>query len=80
MAQSYQREIEMYPSLRVLIATDWAKVRQARPLSVEITAMQGRRPTGGRWSRPDIVSVEVKTYRYVPGKFLEVITYESQAL
>jgi hypothetical protein len=38
--------------------------------------MQGRRATGGTWSRPDITSVEVRTFSYVPGKFLEVVTFE----
>jgi hypothetical protein len=41
-----------------------------------VTAQQGRRSTGGIWSRPDITSVEVRTFAYVPGKFLEVVTFE----
>lgn len=46
------------------------------PFAVEVTALQGRRVTGGIWSRPDIVSVELKTYDYVPGKYLEIVTFE----
>ena len=38
-----------------------------------------RRSTGGIWSRPDIVSVEVRTFPYVPGKYLEVATFEVKA-
>lgn len=48
-------------------------------LAVEVTALQGRRATGGTWSRPDIVSVEVRTFAYVPGKYLEVATFEVKA-
>jgi hypothetical protein len=43
---------------------------------VEITAAQGRKATGGRWTRPDLVSVAVRTYRYLPGKYMEVVTFE----
>jgi DNA-binding LacI/PurR family transcriptional regulator len=68
--------VQLYPSLRDVLENDWGKVRQSSPLAVEITAAQGRRSTGGRWTRPDIVSVEVKTYRYVPGKFIDVTTFE----
>jgi hypothetical protein len=35
----------------------------------------GSRPTG-IWSRPDIVTVEVRTFEYVPGKHLDVNTFE----
>jgi len=69
-------EAELYGPMRRVIETDFAREHRANPLAVEITASQGRRQTGGRWSRPDIVSVEVKTYRYVPGKYIDVVTFE----
>jgi hypothetical protein len=28
------------------------------------------------WSRPDIVSIEVRTFEFVPGKHLEIVTFE----
>jgi hypothetical protein len=31
------------------------------------------------WSRPDLVSVEVRTFAYVPGKYLEIATFEVKA-
>jgi hypothetical protein len=47
---------------------------------VEVTASQGRKATGVRWTRPDLVSVAVRTYRYLyrylPGKYMEVVTFE----
>jgi hypothetical protein len=69
----YEHEAALYEPLRRVIQADWAKDHQTEPLTVEITAARGRRSTGGRWTRPDIVSVAVKTYRYVPGKFIEVV-------
>ncbi|WP_152991288.1 hypothetical protein [Frankia sp. R43] len=69
-------ELSLYEPMRRVIAGDWAKDHRSDLLAVEITAMQGRRATGGTWSRPDIVSVEVRTFSYVPGKYLEVVTFE----
>src|ERR1017187_2686853 len=42
----------------------------------EITASQGRRSTGGKWTRPDFTLIAVRTYSFTPGKSLEVITFE----
>lgn len=74
-----KNELALYDPMRQVIATDWAKDHRRDPLAVEITALQGRRATGGTWSRPDIVSVEVRTFAYVPGKYLEVATFEVKA-
>jgi len=67
---------DLYPKTRDTLETFWAKERQIQPLAVEITASQGRRATGGRWTRPDLVSVAVRTCRYLPGKYMEVVTFE----
>jgi hypothetical protein len=58
------------------LETFWAKERQIEPLTVEITAAEGRKATGGQWTRPDLVSVAVWIYRYLPGKYVEVGTFE----
>ena len=76
----YEHEAALYEPLRRVIQAGWAKDHQTEPLTVEITAARGRRSIGGRWTRPDIVSVAVKTYRYVPEKFIEVITFEVKPL
>jgi hypothetical protein len=75
-ALAYLHEADLYPPIRETLATFWAKERQIEPLAVEVTASQGRRATGGRWTRPDLVSVAVRTYRYLPGKYMEVVTFE----
>jgi len=41
----------------------------------QITAQQGRRATG-TWSRPDITLIYVSSYQYIPGKTLDVVTFE----
>ncbi|MGH3913586.1 MAG: hypothetical protein ACRDTC_09260 [Pseudonocardiaceae bacterium] len=73
-----KNELTLYEPMRRVIATAWAKDHRRDPLAVEVTALQGRRATG-IWSRPDIVSVEVRTFAYVPGKYLEVATFEVKA-
>jgi len=75
-ALAYVHEADLYPPIREMLETSWAKERQIRSLAVEVTASQGRKATGGRWTRPDLVSVAVRTYRYLPGKYMEVVTFE----
>lgn len=72
-------ELELYEPMRTVIAGDWADDHRWDPLAVEVTALQGRRATGGMWSRPDIVSIEVRTFEYVPGKHLEIASFEIKA-
>ncbi len=74
--EEVRSELDLYEPMRKVIAGDWARDRRWDPLAVDITAQQGRRATGGTWSRPDIVSVEVRAFAYVPGKHLEVTTFE----
>lgn len=73
---AYVHEAELYPPIQHTLETSWAKERQIEPLAVEITASQGSKATGGRWTRPDLVSAAVRTYRYLPGKYMEVVTFE----
>lgn len=75
-ALAYLHEADLYSPIKATLETSWAKERQIEPLAVEVTASQGRKATGGRWTRPDLVSVAVRTYRYLPGKYMEVVTFE----
>ena len=68
-------ELSLYPPMRAVIEGDWARERRQELLAVEITALGGRRPDG-IWSRPDITTVEVRTFEFVPGKHLDVNTFE----
>jgi hypothetical protein len=75
-ALAYVHEADLCPPIRETLETSCAKERQINPLAVEVTAAQGRKATGGRWTRPDLVSVAVRTYRHLPGKYMEVVTFE----
>lgn len=70
------REDELYGHVAEVIRSEWALDKRYRDLVVELTARQGRRDTGGRWTRPDIALATMNTLLYVPGKFFEVITFE----
>ncbi len=43
---------------------------------VDSSPWQGRRKTGGRWTRPDLSAVTINKYRYVPGTHVDVFTFE----
>jgi len=38
--------------------------------------MQGRRNTGGTWTRPDIVVAAFRLFQFLPGKFFDLISFE----
>ncbi|MGV9806787.1 hypothetical protein [Micromonospora chersina] len=72
---AFTNEPALYEPMRAVIERDWAQEHRQDLLAVEITAFGGSRPTG-IWSRPDITTVEVRTFEYVPGKHLDVNTFE----
>jgi hypothetical protein len=76
VAELYAAEAALYPPVREVIENGWAKNRNIKPDVVEITARQGKTPTGGPWTRPDVVSVAVQQFTHLPGKFIEVVTFE----
>ena len=53
-----------------------AKDEGAENTIVEITARQGKRQTGGEWSRPDVCQVSLRKLRYLGQKVVEVTTFE----
>jgi hypothetical protein len=78
-APQYRREKDLYKPVEEALRDGWSKTLRHHNYLVQITGAQGRKATGGVWTRPDITVVAVDTYAYVPGKFLEVITYEVKA-
>lgn len=70
------KETTLYEPFHNAIVTGYTKDNRLKRFISEITAHQGRRATGGRWTRPDLTLVAVRTYQFTPGKRLEVITFE----
>ncbi|MXP24338.1 hypothetical protein GIY30_23740 [Gordonia sp. HNM0687] len=50
-------ETELYDPILATLQNEWAEDRGFRALAIEETAHQGRRPTGGQWTRADLVGV-----------------------
>jgi hypothetical protein len=68
------KEKELYPIIVDVIETSWVKDLGFDNSCVEITAMQGKRLTGGKWTRPDIVLTGVKNFIYLHRRVLDIVT------
>ncbi len=73
-------EGELYGPVSEVLRKDWARDMRFRSHVVEITARQGRRDTGGTWTRPDIVVAALRVFPHVPSKFFDLITFELKSL
>lgn len=58
---------------------EWMNGQPFTERLLAVTASQGRRDTGGTWTRPDLVVVGVYISPYLPSKHLEVHTFEVKA-
>lgn len=73
-----QREVErdLYEPVATVLREQWARDLRFRHQIVETTASQGRRSTGGTWTRPDIVVAALRVFPFLPGKYFDLITFE----
>jgi|SRR5580658_3162699 hypothetical protein len=69
-------ERSLYAPFLKAIEDGYVREHRIKRFVSEITATQGRRATGGKWTRPDIIIAAVRTYQFPPTKKLEVITFE----
>ncbi|SRR5713101_375876 len=74
--RKYRKESHLYESFHKTIETEWIEDNDITDYVSEISAHKGRKITGGKWTRPDITLVSVGNYLYIPGKSVEVITFE----
>lgn len=79
-AAEYRLRSQLYKPFHDTIRGDWAKQKGISSFVSEVTANKGSKDTGGRWTRPDVVLVAVRTYPFIPGKSLDVITFEIKPL
>lgn len=70
------READLYDPCCKTLRDHWASERGFQQLHVEITAFQGRKATGGDWTRPDIAALSVRTFKHWPGRFFDIWTFE----
>ncbi len=69
-------EADLYAPVASVLRADWANDMRFRNHHVEVTARQGRRDTGGTWTRPDVVVAALRVFPHVPGKFFDLVTFE----
>jgi len=73
------RELDLYEPALEQLRKHWPTDKQLLYAVFEITALQGRRDTGGSWSRPDIVGVGLRKFEYLPDRVVEVYSFEIKA-
>jgi hypothetical protein len=73
------RELDLYGPALTQLRNHWSNRKQLLHGAYEITALQGRRDTGGSWSRPDIVGAGLRKFEYLPDRVMEVYTFEVKA-
>lgn len=75
-----QREEALYGALREAIEENWSQLFPGFPAPVrrwlDSSPRLGSKATGGKWTRPDISAVTINQYHYIPGKHLDVFTFE----
>lgn len=69
-------EADLYEPLERVLRERWARDQKFEQYHVEITARQGRRDTGGTWTRPDLVVASLTKFLYVPEKHFDIVTFE----
>lgn len=69
-------EVALYAPCLGTLCEHWTKERGLQDVHLEICAQQGRRKTGGTWTRPDILAISMRTFRHWPGRFFDLWTFE----
>lgn len=70
-------EESLYGKIETVLREKWGKeFRLQDSFFVQTTAKQGRHDTGGKWSRPDLIVVSVQSFQNLPGKFVDITTFE----
>ncbi len=79
-SQPRQREEALYPELIKSVEENWIQLFPGFPTPVhqwiDSSPRQGSKATGGKWTRPDISAVTLNQYHYIPGKHLDIFTFE----
>lgn len=75
-AQAVVAEASLYAPFQKVIQTGYVLDNDLNRWICEITASQGKRNTGGLWTRPDVTLIAEQTFAYVPDKLFDVITFE----
>lgn len=70
-----EHEMELYDQLEESLKK-WCKDQGYQDRWVENTSHAGRAFTGGKWTRPDLTVIGVWDFQHLPGRSIEVVTFE----
>lgn len=70
------KESDLYDPAKTVLIQSWSKLENFDDYEVEITAKKGSAPTGGKWTRPDLSVLGIKSFPFLPRKFFEIVTFE----
>ena len=79
ISKAYNNERDLYKPFHDVILSKFIKDKKIKKFVIQITASQGRRSTG-IWSTPDVVLVAVNTYSFIPGKVMDIISFEIKTI
>jgi hypothetical protein len=71
-----KKEDDHYNDIRNVLQNEFLKEQGYEESIVEVCARLGRRDTGGRWSRPDLLAFGIRRFKYIPEKTAELISFE----
>lgn len=74
--ENNRAERALYDPALVQIQEKWSEFHEYDDLIAEVTAAQGRRRTGGTWTRPDVTAVATRTFEYIPHRVFDIISFE----
>ena len=69
-------EKDLYAPFMKVVREFWTKDNDIDDYIIEDTSSQGKKKTGGRWTRPDVTLISIKNYQFVYGKIMDVLTFE----
>lgn len=78
LAGDRKDEAIMYKPLTHILK-QWAEDNAMSKHIIAETGRQGSRKTGGKLTRPDIICLAINTYEFVPGTYMELVTFEVEA-
>ncbi len=70
------KESALYAGAHKTIQDTWWREENYDAAIAEVTASQGSKATGGKWTRPDISLAATKSYVYFPEAVFDVVTFE----
>lgn len=74
--RSYEDEAQLYDPMLDQIASNWIRDEDYDSSIIRKTAAQGRRDTGGKWTRPDLTVVGIQKFKFLRDPVFDVVSFE----